>query len=60
MAHTVISANVTRFALSSYVNGAKRQLLVGRRLGVEVLNHSVQQGDVNLLTLLSKRDCKQV
>jgi hypothetical protein len=26
--HTVISANVTGFALSSYVNGAKRQLLV--------------------------------
>jgi hypothetical protein len=49
VAHTVISANVTRFALSSYVNGAKRQLLVGSRLGVVVLNHSVLQGDVNLI-----------
>ena len=28
MTHTVISANVTRFALSRYVNGAKRQLLL--------------------------------
>jgi hypothetical protein len=31
------------------LSALKRQLLVGRRLGVEVLNHSVLQGDVNLI-----------